>query len=80
VKYGLNDFTIGVLPPNRLLKSCCSSCSSGYDFMCLKHFVSSAKRKASLLLIELGKLFINMRSVPKILLQIQQVKGQNKSY
>jgi len=24
---------------NRLLRSCCSICSSGDDFMCLKHFV-----------------------------------------
>ena len=45
---------------NRLLRSCCNCCSSKGDFMCLKHFVSSAKRKASLLLIEQGKSFINM--------------------
>jgi len=54
---------------NRLLRSFCNSYSSEGDFMCLKYFVSSAKSKASLLLIELGKSFINMikRSGPRML-------------
>ena len=58
-----------VLQLKRLSMSCCNSCSPGGVLMCLKHLESSAKSKASLSVIELGRSFINMikRSGPRIL-------------
>ena len=49
-----------VLQLKRLSMSRCNSCSPGGVLMCLKHLVSSAKSKASLSVIELGRSFINM--------------------
>ena len=65
LKFKLED----VLQLKRLSMSRCNSCSPGGVLMCLKHLVSSAKSKASLSVIELGRSFINMikRSGPRIL-------------
>ena len=56
VRFKLED----VLQLMGLSRSCCNSCLPGGVLMCLKDLVSSAKSRASLLVIELGRSFINM--------------------
>ena len=47
-----------VLQEDKLSKSCWSCCQSSGDFICLKHLVSSAKRRALLQWMESGRSFM----------------------